>query len=625
MVSRRKVAISLGIVAVAAISLMAANLAGAKTKAASYPRTQTLFTGGTQWGSIAGTNPYTGSYATGMVGLVNETLLRYDPLKDKYIKWLAKSAKFTGKTYKVTIRSGVKWSDGSAFTAKHVAWNFKLGRFNTATWNNLYCVQTPSPVPDVCPSSRQTMKITTPATKVKVNVMRKHKVHGKKVCVKIVRKGKKVCKKKTVKRYNRVVFKFKSTPNYVQWQNLIWNLPMIQPAQAAPQIKSADLLTRYSPFNPVGTGPYTLDAKGYDATTRVVWKKKKTWWAAKQKVAPSPKPKYIIDLCNTSNTTALAALTSHIVDLSNTGQMGIAAAVSNGSVQTYLPDKPYFLSANTAWLAPNTTHKPLNDKTFRKALATAININKIVSNDYNGLVVKANATGLLPVWSKWIDSGLVSSKGFSYSTSKAKTLLSDAGYKMGGDGYFNNKDNSNLSLSMEVPSGWSDWEIARDMIIQDAKNAGIKITVVEGDQNKVQFTDLYGGDYDLEIINNFALSDDPWTMLNGIFHLPILSQQTFANFERYTNSAAWSLVQQLDKTPKTNAAARKSIMSKIEDIILTDVPMVPMWYNPLWAEMQSRYWTNWPKDGTSREYTPCSWRGFGQMTAIDMYTHVKKA
>ena len=41
-------------------------------------------------------NPYVGNYATGMVGLVNETLLRYDPLKDKYINWLAKSAKFTG-------------------------------------------------------------------------------------------------------------------------------------------------------------------------------------------------------------------------------------------------------------------------------------------------------------------------------------------------------------------------------------------------------------------------------------------------------------------------------------------------------------------------------------------------
>ena len=61
-----------------------------------YPARQTLITSGTQWGNIAGMNPYVGNYAAGMVGLVNETLLRYDPLKDKYINWLAQSAKWTG-------------------------------------------------------------------------------------------------------------------------------------------------------------------------------------------------------------------------------------------------------------------------------------------------------------------------------------------------------------------------------------------------------------------------------------------------------------------------------------------------------------------------------------------------
>ncbi|MGD0273043.1 MAG: ABC transporter substrate-binding protein [Gaiellaceae bacterium] len=575
MVSRKKVAISLGIVAVAAISLMAASWAGAMAKAASYPRSQTLFTGGTQWGSIAGTNPYGGNYATGMVGLSNETLLRYDPLKDKYINWLAKSAKFTGpKTYTVVLRSGVKWSNGLPFTAKDVVWNFNLGRFKTAFWNNLWL-------------NLKSMK---------------------------------------AKGAHTVVFTFEGTPNYIQWQNLMWNLPMMSPTQSK-GITTTDpaSLLSWSPSVPIGTGPYTLDKAGYDPTTRVVWKKKAVWWAAQQKLEPSPQPTYIIDLCNTSNTTALAALTSHIVDLSNTGQMGIAPAVASGDVQTYLPKSPFFLSANTAWLTPNTTRKPMDDPVFRRALATALNIDAIVDKDYNGLVIKANGSGLLPVWAKWIASDLVSSKGFSYSVSDAKKLLTDAGYKMGGDGYFNNKDGSNLNLKIEVPSGWSDWEIARDMIIQDAKAAGIKISVVEGDQNKVQFTDLYNGDYDLEINNAYALSDSPWTFFNGIFNLPILSQQTFANFERYTNTRAWNLVKALDHTPVSNVAKQKSLMKSLEDILLTNLPLIPMWYNPLWAEMQSKYWTNWPQAGTSRQYTPASWRGYGQMTAIDMYAHVKKA
>ena len=38
----------------------------------------------------------------------------------------------------VVVRPNIKWSDGKAFTASDVAYNVKLGRFNTAFWNNLW-------------------------------------------------------------------------------------------------------------------------------------------------------------------------------------------------------------------------------------------------------------------------------------------------------------------------------------------------------------------------------------------------------------------------------------------------------------------------------------------------------
>ena len=568
--------LALGLVAVVAAVAFTASLssghAGAQSKAASYPRNQTLVTSGTQWGPIAGTNPYVGNYATGMVELVNETLLRYDPLKDRYINWLAKSARFSGKkVYTVKVRPGIKWSNGQKFTGKDVAWNFRLGRFSSAYWHNLY-------------SSLKSIKV----------------------------------KGLTVK------FNFKGTPQYIQWQHLIWNLPLINPAQGG-SINNKTLTT-YSPENPIGTGPYALDPAGYDATVRVVWKKKAVWWAAKQKLAPSPAPKYVIDL--TSGTCNTECWPLDVEDLNNNYLPGVQKYVKSGQMQTYFPEKPYNLSANTAWLELNTTKPALNDKRFRKALATSIDIGNIVKNDYGDLVLPANATGLLPTWKKWVDRKQLKSLGFKYSTDRTKSMLLAAGYAdKDSDGCVETPGGKKIDLKIAVPSGWSDWEMARDMIIASAKKAGICMHKDEGDFNHWQ-KERNQGLFDTVIDNNYQLSDSPWTYYDGIFHLPIVKTgegQTVANFSRYANAEAWNLVKKLDRTRPEDVTRRKALMKKLQKITMTDLPMIPLWYNGVWAQWGSRYWTSWPSSISKRNYLPCMWRGYMQMTAIDMITHLKPA
>jgi len=574
----KRTAASLALAALAAVAVTATAGAGPTGKLrplTSYPRSETLITSGTQWGNIAGTNPYGGNYAAGMIGLDLETLLRFDPIKGTYINWLAQSATWTGpRQFTVVVRSGVKWSDGKPFTASDVAYNLNLARFNTSPWNNLY-----------------------------LNLKLPIGVHG-----------------------NSVVLNFKGTPNYVQWQNAMYNIPMISPSQSRSIITNAASLTTYSPGDPIGTGPYQMDSKGFDPTTRVVWVKKAHWWAADQGLEPSPQPKYIIDLVNTSNTNSLSAVLAGVEDLNNNYLPGVNQLVDQGKVSTYFAKAPYMLSANTAWLEPNTTKVPLNDPVFRRALAESINVNQIVAQDYQNLVLPASPTGLLPTWNKYVDQGAVAANGFKYDPSDAAALLTKAGYPKDSSGMFENKDGSKINLDISVPQGWSDWEAARDMIVSSAKTAGIRITPVVKDFNTWQ-SDRNTGNFDLVIDNHYQISDNPWTYWNGIFHLPILTTgagQTNFNFERYSNPDAWSLVQKLDKTPPTNTAAIKEINSSLQTTLMKDLPMIPLWYNGQWAQFTSKYWTNWPAAGTTRQYTPVMWGGYLQMTGIDMFTHLKK-
>jgi peptide/nickel transport system substrate-binding protein len=574
----KRTTLGLALAALAAVVFSAggagASPASKQSALIGYPRSQTLITSGTQWGNIAGTNPYTGNYAAGMIGLDLETLLRFDPIKGKYINWLAKSATWTGpRQFTIVVRSGVKWGDGKTFTASDVAFNLNLLRFKTSQWNNLY-----------------------------LNVKKPIKATG-----------------------NSIVVNFKSTPNYVQWQNAMWNIPMISPVQAKNAIVNAASLTTYSPGNPIGTGPYRMDPKGFDPTTRVVWVKKAHWWAADQGLSPSPAPKYIIDLVNTSNTNSLSAVLAGVEDLNNNYLPGVNQLVDQGKVSTYYKKAPYMLSANTAWLEPNTTHKPLNDPVFRRALAESININQIVTQDYQNLVLPASPTGLLPTWSKYVDQSAVAQNGFKYNPTNAVKLLTDAGYKRDSSGMFMNKDGSKIDLEIAVPQGWSDWEAARDMIISSAKAAGIRITAKVKDFNTWQ-SDRNTGNFDLVVDNNYQISDNPWTYWNGIFHLPILTTgtgQTNFNFERYSNPTAWALVQKLDKTPLSDTAAIKELNSSLQTTLMKDLPLIPLWYNGQWAQFTSKYWTNWPAAGTSRQYTPVMWGGYLQMTGIDMFTHLK--
>jgi peptide/nickel transport system substrate-binding protein len=130
------------------------------------------------------------------------------------------------------------------------------------------------------------------------------------------------------------------------------------------------------------------------------------------------------------------------------------------------------------------------------------------------------------------------------------------------------------------------------------------------------------------IANDAQMSNTPWTYYNWMFMHPIEDIATLqnGNYGRYDNQEAFDLVAKLDQTKIDDLEGMKTIMSDLQKIQLTDMPLIPLWYNGLWSQYSNAVWTNWPAaaDG-SNHFLPATWRGYWNMTGILMLCDLKLA
>ena len=560
-----------GVVAVAVVASLTAVGAGAGPQGqAAVPRADTLYTSGKQWGPYTNFNPLRPDSSTGTIGFLYEPLFRYDPLKDRFIPWLASSGKWVGRNkYVVTVRKGVTWSNGRPLTAADVKFTYETQKYKGAQYGTMWKTG-----------------LTRITTKGRV-----------------------------------VTFHFTGTPTYQEWDTNRYSIAIVPKhiwqGYTPTQIVSGNTSSR---SKLVGTGPFTYGG-GAGGSQTLQWDRRNGWWATKAYGMRMPM-KHIVDIHNTSNTASLQNFLQNRIDLSNNFFPGINRHVG-GRVGTYYKRAPYMLAANTAWLIPNTTKKPLNDPVFRRALAESINVNRIVVADYGNIVSKASPTGLAPQWAKWVNQAQVKKLGFSFSIARAKSRLAAAGYRdRNGDGFVEDKDGASINLRLIVPKGWSDWETAIQIIADSSKDAGIKISPAYPDFDAL-VDERNTGKFELVINNDRAFANTPYSYYDYVYRLPLLSAQTAANFSRYSSPQAWSLAQKLNKIPSTDVKRAKGIHTQIQKLFLQQLPAIPLWYNGMWAQYNTTYWTNFPTS-TGNQATPSTWNGYLNMTGIDALAKLKK-
>ncbi len=539
-------------------SATASATGSASSSTLSFPRSETVYTSGTAYGPPVNWNPLdTGAFATGTQGLIYEPLYLYDPVKGQYDPWLATGAEasgWQGNTYVINVRSGVTWSDGQPMTAADVAFSINLAVQNAA---------------DPYSANVSTVKTATATG-------------------------------------NTVTVTFKGTPGYTEFTDYLWKAPVL-PQHIWSKIPASKIATDAN-TSPVGTGPMTLDTAN---TQEVAYQTKASWWATAA-LGYSFKFKYLVDVVNGSNSQELGQLTAGNIDWSNNYLPGInmltQAQGGNGgySLKFYgNAASHYMLSGNTVWLEPNTTKAPMNNVNFRKALAAALNPSAIAQAVYGGIASPSSPTGLLPTLNSFVDQSVVSQNATTYDPTKAKQLLAASGY-------------TGRTLTLEAPQGWSDWNSAQTVIAQELNAVGIKIQVTEPSSNQ-RTADLTNGSYDLALDNNAGLDSSPWSYFQRVYQLPINKEQSAQeNWERFSSPSDWTMVQQAAATAPSDTTALNQIYSSLEKDFLQQQPEIPLWYNGIWFQGNTQYWSNFPSSTSSSDQNiPAMWNGYiGAMTTV---------
>ena len=340
----------------------------------------------------------------------------------------------------------------------------------------------------------------------------------------------------------------------------------------------------YPDTHPVGTGPYLVNPC---TSANITYTANPDYWQAGE-----PHVKKIEYPAFTSNNTANDELATGQAQWGSQYIPSIASFYTSKS-----PDFHYWFppTVNVS-LVPNLTNPLLSNVNVREAMSYAINRSQVSSLGESGYEPPANQAGIVtPTFSSTLDSSLLAKYGnYSYDPAKAKQLLEQAGYKLNSAGVMTNAKGQSLSFTVINIGDYSDWVADMQVIAQDLKAVGIVITP-DNLTNTDFDSDLYYGKYQLAYYDQQTFGPSPYYELNNWLNsadtAPIGKVAT-TNYERYSSPATESLLNAYAAT--TSTATQQSIMDQLQQVMVSDVPIIPVVEAVDWYQYDTAAFTGWP-------------------------------
>ena len=225
-------------------------------------------------------------------------------------------------------------------------------------------------------------------------------------------------------------------------------------------------------------------------------------------------------------------------------------------------------------IVPNMVSGPTASLAVREAISDAINRNFISQDVYDGLVGQINQTGLVqPLYSDITNPAL--DQPFPFNVSLAKKTLEAAGYTMGSNGFFE-KNGTELNVSIQVPSGYTDYVSVLQIMEQEMKAAGINLTV-DAESLSQYSSDRSNGNFQL-IIEYYGFTPSPYVYYKNLLDsqgIPAVgSLDTSGDYGRYSNPTVNSLFSAIAAT--SDVSAQRPDFYKIEATVAQQLPIIPV-------------------------------------------------
>ena len=362
--------------------------------------------------------------------------------------------------------------------------------------------------------------------------------------------------------------------------------------------------------NPIGTGPYTL--KSFTPQT-ITLTERSTYWQ------PLPKVTEIRYTSYNDNTAQTNALASGACEWSFVFIPNYQAVYTSKDPAHYQLWFPPTLGIHGLWI--NTTRKPFDNAVLRQAMAMVINRQDIFTQGEAGYFYPqvTSVTGIpTPAGSPFISSAY-QGKNASVDVAGAKTLLSGAGFKYQGTTLLD-PSGKPVKLTLSDPSGWSDYQTDLAIIQDNLKQIGISASIDKANQD-AWFKNVDTGNFDavLHWTNGGATPYDMYeNIMDGALYKPVGTAGVGGNYGRFQDPAATEALQQYANA--TDDATRGQALNTLQQIMVDQMPMVPLMAANAGGEYSTKNWVGWPSD--ANPYGPAQPT---QPNALDVVLHLQPA